>query len=74
MCACSAASVTIVDGLKAAERKEKCPLCRKVSQLLSSLFIISCEASFTLTISKFCFQKILNDPFEIRKLDSENEN
>ncbi|KAL3572408.1 hypothetical protein D5086_026312 [Populus alba] len=29
MCACSAASVTIVDGLKAAKPKEKCPLCRK---------------------------------------------
>ncbi|XP_004290787.1 PREDICTED: probable E3 ubiquitin-protein ligase BAH1-like 1 [Fragaria vesca subsp. vesca] len=29
MCACSAASVTIVDGLKAAESKEKCPLCRE---------------------------------------------
>ncbi|GAB2281561.1 hypothetical protein Dimus_016143 [Dionaea muscipula] len=29
-CACSAASVTIVDGLKAAAPKEKCPLCREV--------------------------------------------
>ncbi|KAE8009493.1 hypothetical protein FH972_005927 [Carpinus fangiana] len=29
MCACSAASVTIVDGLKAAELKAKCPLCRE---------------------------------------------
>nr|CAN83652.1 hypothetical protein VITISV_015455 [Vitis vinifera] len=29
MCACSAASVTIVDGLKIAEPKEKCPLCRE---------------------------------------------
>ncbi|XP_065861332.1 probable E3 ubiquitin-protein ligase BAH1-like 1 isoform X1 [Euphorbia lathyris] len=29
MCACSAASVTIVDGLEAAEPKEKCPLCRE---------------------------------------------
>ncbi|KAJ7972959.1 E3 ubiquitin-protein ligase BAH1 [Quillaja saponaria] len=29
MCACSAASVTIVDGLKAADPKEKCPLCRE---------------------------------------------
>ncbi|KAF8015099.1 hypothetical protein BT93_H0789 [Corymbia citriodora subsp. variegata] len=29
MCACSAASVSIVDGLKAAEPKEKCPLCRE---------------------------------------------
>ncbi|TKY52527.1 E3 ubiquitin-protein ligase BAH1 [Spatholobus suberectus] len=28
-CACSAASVTIVDGLKAANPKEKCPLCRE---------------------------------------------
>lgn len=28
-CACSAASVTIVDGIKAAEPKEKCPLCRE---------------------------------------------
>ncbi|GLT42463.1 hypothetical protein SLA2020_164600 [Shorea laevis] len=29
MCACSAASVDIVDGLKAVEPKEKCPLCRE---------------------------------------------
>ncbi|KAA0067999.1 putative E3 ubiquitin-protein ligase BAH1-like 1 isoform X1 [Cucumis melo var. makuwa] len=29
MCACSAASVTIVDGLKSANPKAKCPLCRE---------------------------------------------
>ncbi|XP_028771216.1 probable E3 ubiquitin-protein ligase BAH1-like 1 isoform X1 [Neltuma alba] len=29
MCACSAASVTIVDGLKEANPKAKCPLCRE---------------------------------------------
>ncbi|WOL00434.1 putative E3 ubiquitin-protein ligase BAH1-like 1 [Canna indica] len=29
MCACSAASVTIVDGLKTASPKAKCPLCRQ---------------------------------------------
>ncbi|XP_047312138.1 probable E3 ubiquitin-protein ligase BAH1-like 1 [Impatiens glandulifera] len=29
MCSCKAASVTIVDGLKAADHKEKCPLCRE---------------------------------------------
>ncbi|KAI4349655.1 hypothetical protein L6164_010219 [Bauhinia variegata] len=29
MCACSAASVSIVDGLKTAHPKEKCPLCRE---------------------------------------------
>ncbi|KAJ4824309.1 E3 ubiquitin-protein ligase bah1 [Turnera subulata] len=33
MCACSAASVNIIDGLKAAEPREKCPLCRQVSQI-----------------------------------------
>ncbi|XVF21962.1 hypothetical protein REPUB_Repub12eG0134000 [Reevesia pubescens] len=36
MCACSAASVTIVDGLKAAEPKEKCPLCRELSRILGA--------------------------------------
>ncbi|KAH7676647.1 Vanadium/alternative nitrogenase delta subunit protein [Dioscorea alata] len=29
MCCCSAASVTIIDGLKAANPKAKCPLCRE---------------------------------------------
>ncbi|KAG7595617.1 Zinc finger RING-type [Arabidopsis suecica] len=29
MCACSAASVNVVDGLKTAEATEKCPLCRE---------------------------------------------
>ncbi|XP_039001164.1 probable E3 ubiquitin-protein ligase BAH1-like 1 [Hibiscus syriacus] len=29
MCACSAATVTVVNVLKAAEPKEKCPLCRE---------------------------------------------
>ncbi|KAB1202926.1 putative E3 ubiquitin-protein ligase BAH1-like 1 [Morella rubra] len=29
MCGCSAAEVTIIDGLKAAEPKAKCPLCRE---------------------------------------------
>ncbi|CAN6468890.1 unnamed protein product [Victoria cruziana] len=38
MCACSAASVTIVDGLKAANPKAKCPLCRKAS-ILSTFYV-----------------------------------
>ncbi|CAD6216715.1 unnamed protein product [Miscanthus lutarioriparius] len=29
LCCCSAASVTIVDGLKSADHKSKCPLCRQ---------------------------------------------
>lgn len=39
ICACSAASVSIVDGLKAAEPKEKCPLCREVGYRLRLRFI-----------------------------------
>jgi len=31
MCGCSAASVTVVDGLKAVAPKKKCPLCRQVT-------------------------------------------
>ncbi|KAG5251831.1 SPX domain-containing family protein [Salix suchowensis] len=38
-CACSAASVTIVDGLKAAEPNEKCPLCRKSGVYEGSLHL-----------------------------------
>jgi hypothetical protein len=34
MCACSAASVNVVDGLKTAEATEKCPLCREVRHIL----------------------------------------
>lgn len=30
MCCCSTASVTVVDGLKAADSKAKCPLCRQL--------------------------------------------
>lgn len=37
MCACKAGSVTIVDGLKAADSKEKCPLCREVNFASSSI-------------------------------------
>lgn len=34
MCACSVASVNIVDGLKAAHPKSKCPICRQVSSYI----------------------------------------
>ncbi|XP_068492485.1 probable E3 ubiquitin-protein ligase BAH1-like 1 isoform X2 [Phaseolus vulgaris] len=34
-CACSAASVTIVDGLKAAKSRAKCALCRQVSNRIA---------------------------------------
>ena len=34
MCACSAASVNVVDGMKTADSSEKCPLCRDVRPIL----------------------------------------
>lgn len=37
MCACKAASVTVVDGLKAASRDQKCAICREVASLLPYL-------------------------------------
>ncbi|KAJ0113410.1 hypothetical protein Patl1_01010 [Pistacia atlantica] len=54
MCACSAASVTIVDGLKEADSKEKCPLCREAGvyegavhlEELSILLSRSCPESW----------------------------
>ncbi|KAK4784974.1 hypothetical protein SAY86_001663 [Trapa natans] len=39
MCACSAASVTIVDGLKTADPKEKCPLCREAGVYEGSMHL-----------------------------------
>ena len=40
MCACSAASVNVVDGLKTADPSEKCPLCREVKTYSSLLLLI----------------------------------
>lgn len=47
MCACNAASVTIVDGLQSASPKEKCPLCREVIMfsLILSLWVVSLPGS-----------------------------
>ncbi|KAJ0449857.1 putative E3 ubiquitin-protein ligase BAH1 [Helianthus annuus] len=39
MCACKSASVTIVDGLKAAEPTAKCPLCREARVYHGSLHL-----------------------------------
>ncbi|KAL5560294.1 hypothetical protein UlMin_036505 [Ulmus minor] len=39
MCACSVASVTIVDGLKSADPKSKCPICRQVGVFEGSIHL-----------------------------------
>ncbi|KAK9146947.1 hypothetical protein Sjap_006850 [Stephania japonica] len=39
MCACSAASVNIVDGLKAANPRKKCPLCREAGVYESAVHL-----------------------------------
>ncbi|XP_048502132.1 probable E3 ubiquitin-protein ligase BAH1-like 1 isoform X5 [Beta vulgaris subsp. vulgaris] len=51
-CACSTASVTIVDGLKAAAPRQKCPLCRQdVSINLPDRFNIKIEGENVLPLS-----------------------
>lgn len=52
MCACSAASVSIVDGLKTADPKEKCPLCREVL-LLSLLQSISALVGWAIIMLQY---------------------
>ncbi|XP_047070282.1 probable E3 ubiquitin-protein ligase BAH1-like 1 isoform X2 [Lolium rigidum] len=39
LCCCSAASVTIVDGLKSAHHKSKCPLCRQAGVFPNSVHL-----------------------------------
>ncbi|KAK6937385.1 hypothetical protein RJ641_030893 [Dillenia turbinata] len=39
MCACSASSVTIIDGLKSADEKAKCPLCRQAGVFEGSVHL-----------------------------------
>ncbi|XP_042481570.1 E3 ubiquitin-protein ligase BAH1-like [Macadamia integrifolia] len=39
MCACSAASVSIVDGLKSTDHKAKCPLCREARVFEGFVFL-----------------------------------
>lgn len=51
MCACSSASVSIVDGLKEADRKAKCPLCRVV--IYMSFIITSSPTTFLVAIGMY---------------------
>ncbi|GMH25961.1 hypothetical protein Nepgr_027804 [Nepenthes gracilis] len=50
MCACSAASVTIVDGLKVAASKERCPLCREAGVYLGAVHL----EELTILLSRRC--------------------
>lgn len=52
MCACSAASVTIVDGLKAAGRKRKCPLCREAGVYEGAVHLVE----LNILLSRSCHE------------------
>ncbi|KAL9360418.1 hypothetical protein Peur_048541 [Populus x canadensis] len=64
ICACSAASVTIVDGLKAAERKEKCPLCRKTGVYEGSLHLEELNILLSRSCHEYWEQRLQTERIE----------
>ncbi|KAJ6680169.1 E3 UBIQUITIN-PROTEIN LIGASE BAH1 [Salix purpurea] len=64
MCACSAASVTIVDGLKAAEPKEKCPLCRKAGVYEGALHLEELNILLSRSCQKYWEQRLETERIE----------
>ncbi|KAJ6873463.1 hypothetical protein NC651_032364 [Populus alba x Populus x berolinensis] len=64
MCACSAASVTIVDGLKAAEPKEKCPLCRKTGVYEGALHLEELNILLSRSFHKYWEQRLQTERIE----------
>ncbi|KAJ6972956.1 E3 ubiquitin-protein ligase BAH1-like 1 isoform X1 [Populus alba x Populus x berolinensis] len=64
MCACSAASVTIVDGLKAAKPKEKCPLCRKTGVYEGALHLEELNILLSRSFHKYWEQRLQTERIE----------
>ncbi|KAJ6319842.1 hypothetical protein OIU78_015280 [Salix suchowensis] len=64
MCACSAASVTIVDGLEAAEPKEKCPLCRKAGVYEGALHLEELNILLSRSCQKYWEQRLQTERIE----------
>ncbi|KAM5564028.1 putative E3 ubiquitin-protein ligase BAH1-like 1 [Rosa sericea] len=64
LCACSAASVTIVDGLKAAEPKEKCPLCREAKVYQGSVHLEELSILLSRSCREYWEQRIQTEKVE----------
>ncbi|KAL6214875.1 hypothetical protein ACLB2K_014307 [Fragaria x ananassa] len=64
MCACSAASVTIVDGLNAAESKEKCPLCREAKVYQGAVHLEELSILISRSCREYWEQRIQTEKVE----------
>ncbi|KAK9945671.1 hypothetical protein M0R45_011171 [Rubus argutus] len=64
MCACSASSVTIVDGLKAAEPKEKCPLCREAKVYQGAVHLDELSILLSRSCHKYWEERIRTEKVE----------
>ncbi|KAL5983756.1 hypothetical protein ACLOJK_017847 [Asimina triloba] len=64
MCACSAASVTIVDGLKSAEPKSKCPLCREAGVYEGSMHLEELSMSLSRSCPEYWEQRLQQERSE----------
>ncbi|KAJ8467546.1 hypothetical protein OPV22_030098 [Ensete ventricosum] len=53
MCCCAAASVTIVDGLKAADPKAKCPLCRQEGVNAGAMHLVELKILLSQSCSEY---------------------
>lgn len=64
MCACKAASVTIIDGLKAADVKEKCPLCREARVYEGALHMEELNILLSRRCPEYWDERLQNDKIE----------
>ncbi|XP_071718983.1 probable E3 ubiquitin-protein ligase BAH1-like 1 [Rutidosis leptorrhynchoides] len=64
MCACKAASVTIVDGLKAARSTSKCPLCREAGVFEGALHLDELNILLSRSCPKYWDERLRNERVE----------
>ncbi|XP_020589255.1 probable E3 ubiquitin-protein ligase BAH1-like 1 isoform X2 [Phalaenopsis equestris] len=64
MCCCSTASVTIVDGLKAAEYKAKCPLCRRHGVFVGAVYMDELNILLSKSCPEYWEQRLKSERIE----------
>ncbi|XP_041020624.1 probable E3 ubiquitin-protein ligase BAH1-like 1 [Juglans microcarpa x Juglans regia] len=75
LCACSAAAVTIVDGLKSAEPKAKCPLCREAEVYEGAVHLDELNILLSRSCSEYWEERLQSERVErIRQTKEHWEN
>lgn len=64
MCACKSGSVTIVDGLKAAEPTSKCPLCRETGVYEGALHLDELNILLSRSCPEYWEERLKNERVE----------